>query len=86
MTFSVASCDTELWLGSMGVCWTSGLEGFRQIGRFLILPTRQLMMTLSMSSLSYDNVNSLPAMDAHERPLFNELLWGLVTLLIFVRC
>jgi hypothetical protein len=30
--------------------------------------------------------NSLPAMDAHERPLFIELLGGLVTLLIFVRC
>ena len=31
-------------------------------------------------------INSLPAMDAHERPLFNELLRGLVTLLIFVHC
>jgi hypothetical protein len=31
-------------------------------------------------------LNSLPAMGAHDRPLFNELLRGLVTLLIFVRC
>ena len=31
-------------------------------------------------------LNSSPAMGAHERPLFNELLRGLVTLLIFVCC
>ena len=31
-------------------------------------------------------INSLPAMGAHERPLFNELLRGLVALLIVVRC
>jgi hypothetical protein len=31
-------------------------------------------------------LNSLPAIDAHERQLFDKLLWGLVTLLIFVRC
>jgi hypothetical protein len=31
-------------------------------------------------------VNSLPAMGAHERPLFEKLLWGLVSSTIFVRC
>jgi hypothetical protein len=31
-------------------------------------------------------VNSLPAIDAHERQLFDKLLWGLVTSTIFVRC
>jgi hypothetical protein len=31
-------------------------------------------------------VNSLPAFDAHERQLFDKLLWGLVTSTIFVRC
>ncbi len=31
-------------------------------------------------------VNSLPAMVAHERPLFDKLLWRLVTSTIFVRC
>jgi hypothetical protein len=30
-------------------------------------------------------VNSLPAMGAHERPLFEKLLWGLVSSTIFVR-
>ncbi len=32
------------------------------------------------------NLNSLPAMGAHERPLFEKLLWGLVSSTIFVRC
>ena len=31
-------------------------------------------------------VNSIPAIDAHERQLFDKLLWGLVTSTIFVRC
>jgi hypothetical protein len=31
-------------------------------------------------------VNSLTAIDAHERQLFDQLLWGLVTSTIFVRC
>jgi hypothetical protein len=31
-------------------------------------------------------INSLPAIDAHERQLFDKLLWGLVTSMIFVRC
>ena len=31
-------------------------------------------------------VNSLTAIDAHERQLFNKLHWWLVTLLLFVRC
>jgi hypothetical protein len=31
-------------------------------------------------------VNSLPAIDAHERQLFDKLLWGLVTSTIFVHC
>jgi hypothetical protein len=31
-------------------------------------------------------INSLPAMGAHERPLFEKLLWGLVSSTIFVRC
>ena len=31
-------------------------------------------------------LNSLPAMGAHERPLFEKLLWGLVSSMIFVRC
>jgi len=30
-------------------------------------------------------VNSLPAIGAHERQLFDKLLWGLVTSTIFVR-
>ena len=30
--------------------------------------------------------NSLPAIDAHERQLFDKLLWGLVTSTIFVHC
>ncbi len=33
-----------------------------------------------------DVLNSLAAMDAHERPLFKKLLWGLVSSTIFVRC
>ena len=32
------------------------------------------------------HINSLPAMDGHDRPLFEKLLWGLVTSTIFVRC
>ncbi len=31
------------------------------------------------------NLNSLTAMDAHERPLFIELLWCVVTCRIFIR-
>ena len=31
-------------------------------------------------------INSLTAIDAHERQLFDKLLWGLVTSTIFVRC
>ncbi len=31
-------------------------------------------------------LNSLPAIDAHERQFFDKLLWGLVTSTIFVRC
>jgi hypothetical protein len=31
-------------------------------------------------------INSLPAIDAHERQLFDMLLWGLVTSTIFVHC
>jgi len=31
-------------------------------------------------------VNSLTAIDAHERQFFDKLLWGLVTSTIFVRC
>ena len=31
-------------------------------------------------------VNSLPAIGAHERQVFDKLLWGLVTSTIFVRC
>jgi len=30
--------------------------------------------------------NSLPAIGAHERQLFDKLLWGLVTSTICVRC
>ncbi len=30
--------------------------------------------------------NSLPAIEAHERQLFEKLLWGLVSSTIFVRC
>jgi hypothetical protein len=30
--------------------------------------------------------NSLPAIDAHERQVFDKLLWGLITSTIFVRC
>jgi hypothetical protein len=33
-----------------------------------------------------DALNSLPAIDAHERQFFDKLLWGLVTSTIFVRC
>jgi hypothetical protein len=33
-----------------------------------------------------NKVNSLTAIDAHERQLFDKLLWGLVTSTIFVRC
>jgi hypothetical protein len=32
------------------------------------------------------NINSLPAIDAHERQLLDKLLWGLVISTIFVRC
>jgi len=31
-------------------------------------------------------VNSLPAIGAHERQVFEKLLWGLVSSTIFVRC
>jgi hypothetical protein len=31
-------------------------------------------------------INSLPAIDAHERQVFEKLLWGLVSSTIFVRC
>jgi hypothetical protein len=31
-------------------------------------------------------VNSLPAIGAHERQVFDKLLWGLVTSTMFVRC
>ncbi len=31
-------------------------------------------------------INSLPAIGAHERQVFDKLLWGLVTSTIFVRC
>jgi hypothetical protein len=39
-----------------------------------------------MCATSGKGVNSLPAIDAHERQLFDKLLWGLVTSMIFVRC
>ena len=41
---------------------------------------------VTFSTIHIISLNSLPAMDAHERPLFNKLLRGLVTLLIFVHC
>jgi hypothetical protein len=50
-------------------------------GQHLIIGVGKLLAILISVAL-----NSLPAMDAHERPLFNELLRGLVILLIFVRC
>jgi len=31
-------------------------------------------------------INSLPAIGAHERQVFEKLLWGLVSSTIFVRC
>jgi len=31
-------------------------------------------------------LNSLPAIGAHERQVFEKLLWGLVSSTIFVRC
>jgi hypothetical protein len=37
-----------------------------------------------MSSVGF-YFNRLPAIDAHERQLFDKLLWGLVTSMIFVR-
>jgi len=37
-------------------------------------------------SFTDSHLNSLPAIGAHERQLFDKLLWGLVTSTIFVRC
>jgi hypothetical protein len=39
-----------------------------------------------MTATEKEVFNSLPAMGAHERPLFEKLLWGLVSSTIFVRC
>ena len=37
-------------------------------------------------SIDVVHVNSLPAIGAHERQVFEKLLWGLVSSTIFVRC
>jgi hypothetical protein len=52
-------------------------------------PTHPNIKTMPKSSWCEDfgiALNSLPAMGAHERPLFEKLLWGLVSSTIFVRC
>jgi hypothetical protein len=38
------------------------------------------------AAIIYKLVNSLTAIDAHERQFFDKLLWGLVTSTIFVGC
>ncbi len=61
-------------------------------GNFLLPQSLQKLLKWASSCISdglthtQESLNSLPAMGAHERPLFNELLRGLGTLLIFVLC
>jgi hypothetical protein len=41
-----------------------------------------------MSTVGFylNSLNSLAAIDGHDRQFFDKLLWGLVTSTIFVRC
>jgi hypothetical protein len=61
---------------------TTGRYGF-----FFFFSRRFVVCRFCTSSIGLrTRVNSLPAIDAHERQLFDKLLWGLVTSTIFVRC
>ena len=42
--------------------------------------------SLKTCLLLRDFLNRMAAIDAHERQVFEKLLWGLVSLTIFVRC
>ena len=48
--------------------------------------TAKALLSFNKKHLQVGKLNSLPAMGAHERPLFEKLLWGLVSSTIFVRC
>jgi len=43
-------------------------------------------INIVVDNLPAKSINSLPAIGAHERQVFDKLLWGLVTSTIFVRC
>jgi hypothetical protein len=68
---------------------TGGENGSITVGMFVCLclvskkPSEQEFFVPTGTDLG---VNSLTAIGAHESQLFIELLWWLVTSLIFVRC
>ena len=48
--------------------------------------THQKTERVIITNPDMDCINSLAAMGGHDRPLFDKLLWCLVTSPIFVRC
>jgi hypothetical protein len=57
---------------------TIGAEELANISSYQTLPADKIWKSLV--------INSLPVMVVHERPLFYELFWWIVSSAIFVRC
>jgi hypothetical protein len=55
-----------------------------KLGKVIQRSQSLIYMMVHICATSGNAVNSVTAMDPHERPLFNELLWWLVTLRYFL--